>query len=286
MKKTLKLLLVFVLFAPFAADAAVMNVSLAPKNVIQGEPLMITIENIAALSEIKNATFASKKVDAFLYNGKPTILIGIDLNKKPGVYDLFIERTSGETLLQQVVIGSRKKIEAPLGIPKKLGGNTPASQKNLVTTLSKENEKLNLLFTGKKAFWTEKFRFPLASTTVTDEYGYSRQTGEYSIAHKGTDFRAKEGTKIFAMNRGVVRMASKGPVYGNTIVVDHGLGLMTFYMHLSKIYVAEGQLVLPGQVIGLSGQTGYAEMPHLHLSIRLNNTSIDPMKFMEFFQVK
>ena len=87
-----------------------------------------------------------------------------------------------------------------------------------------------------------------------------------------------------AMNRGVVRIARTGISYGKTIVVDHGLGLQTFYLHLSKIKVNVGELVLPGQIIGLSGQTGYTDAPHLHLSIRLNGVSIDPMKFMEFFK--
>ncbi|MFA6095419.1 MAG: M23 family metallopeptidase, partial [Candidatus Paceibacterota bacterium] len=69
-----------------------------------------------------------------------------------------------------------------------------------------------------------------------------------------------------------------------TIVVDHGLGLMTFYMHLSKIFVNEGELVLPGQVIGLSGDTGYAERPHLHLTVRIGGVSIDPVRFMGLFK--
>jgi murein DD-endopeptidase MepM/ murein hydrolase activator NlpD len=86
------------------------------------------------------------------------------------------------------------------------------------------------------------------------------------------------------MNRGVVRLSKKLNTYGNTVVVDHGLGLMTMYMHLSKREVVEGQLVLRGQEIGKSGQTGYAEMPHLHVSIRIAGISIDPMKFMDFFK--
>ena len=86
------------------------------------------------------------------------------------------------------------------------------------------------------------------------------------------------------MNAGVVRIAQKFPTYGNTVVIDHGLGVMTFYMHLSKIKVVKGQAVALGKEIGLSGHTGYAEQPHLHLTIRINGISIDPMKFMTFFQ--
>ena len=119
---------------------------------------------------------------------------------------------------------------------------------------------------------------------MTDVYGYSRKTGEYSIAHKGTDFRAKLGAPVTAMNRGIVRVARTFRNYGKVIVIDHGLGLMTFYLHLSKMNVNESELVKRGQRIGLSGQTGYALSPHLHLSIRINNNSIDPVKFMELFK--
>ena len=85
------------------------------------------------------------------------------------------------------------------------------------------------------------------------------------------------------MNRGVVRLVRNFRNYGKTVVVDHGLGLFAFYMHLSRIKVNEGELVRPGQVIGLSGQSGYAEKPHLHLTVRVDRISIDAMKFMALF---
>lgn len=87
-----------------------------------------------------------------------------------------------------------------------------------------------------------------------------------------------------AMNRGIVRVAKTFRNYGEVVVVDHGLGLMSFYLHLSKMKVNEGELVKRGQTIGLSGQTGYTLSPHLHLSLRINNNSIDPVKFMELFK--
>ena len=86
------------------------------------------------------------------------------------------------------------------------------------------------------------------------------------------------------MNRGIVRLAKHFRDYGNTVIIDHGLGLMTFYMHLSKIQVNVGELVRQGHMIGLSGQTGYAAQPHLHLTVRINDVSIDPIKFMALFK--
>lgn len=286
MKKIICLALqigVFFFCAPYAG-ANDKDVKIIPSQVIQGEPLMAVIEGIKDISEVKKITFGGESLGVFAYQGKPTALIGIDLRKKTGNYKLKVQFYDGETIEKIINVGAREKIEEPLGIPEKLGGNSAESQNKLVSTLAEENRSLSNLRTGKKAFWTEKFSYPLSQIFVTDIYGYSRKTGEYSIAHKGTDFRAKEGTPVMAMNRGVVRIARRYRNYGNAIVIDHGLGLMTFYLHLSKIKVNEGELVKRGQIIGLSGQTGYVLSPHLHLSVRINNNSIDPIKFMELFK--
>jgi len=260
------------------------SISVFPEHIIQGEPIRISIESVASLREIKNIKFNGKTLGVFMYKNYPTAIYGADLNIKPGEYRITAELSGGTILEKIITIEKREKIEAPLGIPEKLGGNTPQSQTRLVNTLAEENKSLLGLRTGTKAFWTEKFRFPVSNPIVTDEYGYSRKTGEYSIAHKGADFRAKEGTKVLAMNRGVVRLTREYRNYGKTVIVDHGLGLQTFYMHLSKINVNVGELVKPGQVIGLSGQTGYASEPHLHLTVRIDDISIDPIKFLELFK--
>jgi murein DD-endopeptidase MepM/ murein hydrolase activator NlpD len=270
------------LSSPGGAFAA--SIVFAPERPIQGEPLMIKIEGLSSTTTVTEIAFDSKKLGIASYNKAPVAFYGIDLGKKPGTYKARARLSDGSALEADIAIGVRRKIEAPLGIPEKLGGNTATSAAKLVDTLALENASLLNLRTGTHAFWTKPFQYPVKDPVVTDEYGYSRQTVGRSITHKGTDFRAKEGTPILAMNRGVVRVAREGRNYGKTIVVDHGLGLQTFYMHLSRIDVNVGELVLPGQTIGLSGSTGYAESPHLHLTVRLNDVSIDPMVFLGFFK--
>jgi murein DD-endopeptidase MepM/ murein hydrolase activator NlpD len=265
-------------FLPFMAMAA--EISISPLSPIQGEPVLITIH---ATSSVKEAYFGTKKLKPFPYDNSTVALYGIDLRQKTGPYVLKVFFADGSKLEQEVVVSERKKIEAPLSIPAKLGGDTATSAAKLVDTLAQENASLLNLRTGTHSFWKEPFRYPVLNPVVTDTYGYLRQTVGYSIAHKGTDFRAPTGTKVMAINRGVVRVAKEGRNYGKTIVVDHGLGLQSFYMHLSKIYVKEGELVLPGEVIGLSGMTGYAESPHLHLTIRIHDVSIDPMVFFKLW---
>jgi murein DD-endopeptidase MepM/ murein hydrolase activator NlpD len=262
------------------AFAAASEVIISPETILQGDPILVTIKDEQLPQKI---TFGGEPISVFRHKGYPAALVGVDLKKPAGNYNLRITLPNGEQIVKLVRINEREKQTAPLGIPTKLGGNTTASAANLVNTLAKENAILNTLKTGTKAFWSEKFQSPVANPIITDIYGYTRDTVGYSIAHKGTDFRAPEGTKVFAMNRGVVRLARTFRNYGKTVVVDHGLGLQTLYMHLSRIHVNEGELVLPGQLIGRSGQTGYAEKPHLHLSVKISGISIDPVKFLALF---
>ncbi len=119
---------------------------------------------------------------------------------------------------------------------------------------------------------------------VTDSFGYSRLTGAYTLTHKGTDFRAPTGTKVFAINDGEVKIARLGRNYGNTIVIDHGNGVQSFSMHLSDMKMEAGDKVKRGELIGLSGMTGYADAAHLHFTLRINDVSIDPEVFFGFFK--
>ncbi len=233
---------------------------------------------------VKKITFDGKAVPVFIYQNTPTALVGVDLNKKPGVYKLTLTLSSGKIITKNVTVSARLKIIQPLGIPEKLGGDTLQSQNNMVTTLVAENATLANIKTASTTLWTKKFIPPLKNIFITDPYGYSRQTGAYSIPHKGVDYKAKVGTEVMAINRGVVRVVHSYTDYGNTVVIDHGFGVMSFYLHLSKMNVKVGDVVSQGQMVGLSGETGYVLGPHLHLSVRIGNVSIDPVKFLELFK--
>ncbi len=258
------------------------QVRVTPDHVLQGETIFVRIDN-AQIGDVKKVSFEGKPVDVFLYESIPSALIGIDLNRKVGEYALDIEFTNGQIVSQVIKVEERKKVLEPLGIPKKLGGNTKQSQLRLVNSLAKEHVFFSAISSENHLLWSNKFIFPVAVPFVTDPYGYARKTGAYLIAHKGTDFRAPEGTEILAMNKGIVRVTRASSTYGNTVVIDHGLGLMTYYLHLSKILVKENQAVEQGQVVGLSGHTGYTFGAHLHLSLQVNRVAVDPMQFMSLF---
>lgn len=88
------------------------------------------------------------------------------------------------------------------------------------------------------------------------------------------------------MQRGIVRIAEKFTVYGNTVVIDHGKGIHTLYMHLDSISVQKNKLIEQGVEIGKSGQTGYSFGAHLHLSIWMHGIAVDPLSFMSLFNKK
>ena len=124
--------------------------------------------------------------------------------------------------------------------------------------------------------WSGDFRAPV-NAPPTDSFGTRRIfNGKLASVHKGMDFRAPMGTPVRAGNSGVVVLAR--PLYyeGNCVVIDHGLGLFTISMHLSRIDVNEGQRVSTGERIGLSGATGRVTGPHLHWAVRWKDAYLDP----------
>jgi len=129
--------------------------------------------------------------------------------------------------------------------------------------------------------WSGDFRSPVHAAP-TDSFGTRRTfNGQLASVHKGMDFRARPGTVVRAGNSGMVVLAR--PLYyeGNCVVIDHGLGLYTLSMHLSRIDVREGQRVTKGQRVGLSGATGRVTGPHLHWAVRWQNAYLDPAKLLQ-----
>lgn len=98
--------------------------------------------------------------------------------------------------------------------------------------------------------------------------------------HSGVDISAPMGTRVQSGGDGIVLEAGWDTGYGNAIVVDHGYGMSTKYGHLSKIFVVVGQEVKRGEVIGAVGMTGKATGPHLHYEVIVNETPVNPMKYL------
>jgi murein DD-endopeptidase MepM/ murein hydrolase activator NlpD len=113
--------------------------------------------------------------------------------------------------------------------------------------------------------------------------GFGQRMDPFSgegVFHSGVDISAPSGTRVECSSDGIILEAGVQSGYGNTIVVDHGFGMTTKYGHLSKIFVVVGQEVKRGQVIGAVGMTGRATGPHLHYEVIVNDTPVNPMKYL------
>ena len=117
------------------------------------------------------------------------------------------------------------------------------------------------------------------SGVITSRYGARESIRDH--AHGGLDIGAPAGTPIKATAGGTVTYAQyNSGGYGNLVVIDHGNGVQTYYGHCSKLYVSKGEKVIAGEVIGAVGSTGFSTGNHLHFEIRINDTRVNPQKYL------
>lgn len=126
------------------------------------------------------------------------------------------------------------------------------------------------------------FKFPLASyTRISDDYGNRiHPTLGVEQFHNGVDFAAPKGTAIYAAYDGIVVAATYSSSMGNYIMIDHGSGLYTIYMHASALYVSKDDVVVRGDTIAAVGSTGRSTGNHLHFSVRKDGAYTSPWNYL------
>jgi murein DD-endopeptidase MepM/ murein hydrolase activator NlpD len=130
-------------------------------------------------------------------------------------------------------------------------------------------------------YWATAFQVPVAGAKNGRNFGHRRVfNGQPRAPHSGADLRAQTGTPILAANRGRVVLAKELFYSGNAVFIDHGQGLYTTYLHLSRIDVAVGDVVERGQLLGLAGATGRVTGPHLHWGVRILDARVDPFSLV------
>lgn len=116
---------------------------------------------------------------------------------------------------------------------------------------------------------------------ISSGFGYrDAPTAGATTFHGGLDFAASSGTPVYAAEGGTVTTSRFSSTAGNYIIINHGDGMQTVYMHMSALYVSEGATVSQGQNIGAVGTTGVSTGPHLHFEVRMNGTKVDPSYYL------
>lgn len=259
--------------------------TLTPARLENGSPCLITV----ALHEEASAVtgkWQGHPVSFFSSSDHRTwfALAGVDVEVTPGTYPLTMDATLNDgahrTLHQDVSVEEAPYEKVPLSVPDKFVEPNAAAQKKIAADkIVKDKAFAN---SASKPQWTGNFLPPLLQAPQSDSFGNQRIfNGKLASVHRGLDYRAKPSTPVAAINSGRVVLAQ--PLYfeGGCVVIDHGLGLMSVYMHLSKIEIAVGKRVRRGQIIALSGATGRATGPHLHLGVRWQGSYLDPAKIFQ-----
>lgn len=167
-----------------------------------------------------------------------------------------------------------------VNIPRKPGGATEAFLALRRPELARI-DAARALVTGAQG-WRQRFVWP-AKGRISGRFGSQRvYRGEPGAYHSGLDIAGGAGTAFVAPADGVVILAAQSPftLEGNLLMLDHGMGLNSAFLHCSQILVKEGERVRQGQVIGRIGMTGRATGPHLHWSIKWRDSRLDPLLFL------
>ena len=238
------------------------------------------------------AVIALKRTDKlprFKFQGKPVVIdqqkqkyraiVGLPLNLKPGEH--FIEGHWGnEKSLQKIffAVKNKKYTTQTITIKDKRKVNPYAEDMDRILKEKKRKQKARTMYDQESV--DLNFLQPTPGI-MTGSFGRRRVfNGQARRPHSGMDIAAPEGTPVLAPSAGVVIESGDFFFSGNLVYIHHGQGLISLFAHLSKINVNIGDKVDKGQVIGEVGATGRVTGPHLHWSLGLNRTWIDPSLFL------
>ena len=210
-----------------------------------------------------------------------TALVGIDLAVKPGSYAVTADADGGAGPMH----AAYDLVVKPHAFPtRRLTVNEafvtpPASERERIDREAKLLDDIWKSPAGER-LWAGPFVRPVPGAANSAFGTRSVFNGMPRNPHGGADFLSPGGTPIHAPNHGRVVIARNLYFSGNTVVIDHGLGLFSMLAHLSAIDVHEGDLVTAGQVLGQVGATGRVTGPHLHWAVRAGGARVDPLSLL------
>jgi len=214
-------------------------------------------------------------------------LLGVDLEKPAGSYPVSVHVQSAgakpTTCSLEVAVRLGKFATESLHVDKEFVEPSPEQIKRA----NEERDRLREIFdqVTPQKLWAGGFRVPLDDVSTGGNFGKRRiLNGQPGSPHSGVDFPAATGTPVHAAQAGRVVLAQELFFSGNTVVVDHGLGIYTFYGHLSAIDVKAGDEVQSGQVLGKVGATGRVTGPHLHWGLTVERARVNPLQLISLLQ--
>ncbi|MBE2222570.1 MAG: LysM peptidoglycan-binding domain-containing protein [Anaerolineae bacterium] len=255
------------------------DIRIRPFPIQPGSTFSVYVDNL--LDGEPTGKFGEQNLHFAPYEDGYVALVGLDAFADTGTYTLALSgagKRPWRPLTQAVVVEPRPYNTQYITIPEDkahlLAPEIRAGEDALLETIYTQ-------FTPEQQ-WQDVFQYPVTSTIVTAVYGDSRSynEGPIEIFHTGIDFAGGIGTPILAPAAGVVVFSDEMALHGNTLVLDHGLGVMTAYFHLSEPSVNVGDRVAASQQIGLGGNTGLSEGAHLHWDVRVNGVAVDGLPWL------
>jgi murein DD-endopeptidase MepM/ murein hydrolase activator NlpD len=248
--------------------------------VVNGAPVLLRVKTAKPVQ-----TLSGKWLDheiSFTFDagqGAWFALAGSSQETKPGTYPIELngEDKSGRNITYRQgikVLRQRYPKVTVLKVPGRYTAPDPEQLRVIARDKEIKAEAFKSLTPERE--WKGSFQRPVTAE-ISDVFGVQRVfNGSVQSTHQGLDFRVPTGTPVSAVNSGTVILAQSLYFEGNCIVIDHGQGLLTLYLHLSEMSVKAGDHVAKGQQVGLSGGTGRATGPHLHLAVRWQGVYLNP----------
>ena len=267
-----------------AATAAHWIVGNQPTRLVNGTPVLFRVTTPTPVRTLSGNWLGHEIAFSFDASHKSWFaLAGISLETKPGAYPIQLdaETFAGEAISfeKNFSVQRQRYPRVPLKVPPRYTAPSAEDQRQIEQDKETKAEAFKTLSPGRE--WKGSFAPPV-NAEISDVFGVERVfNGSVQSTHQGLDFRVSSGTSVAAVNSGRIILARSLFFEGNCVVIDHGQGLLTLYLHLSKFLANEGDDVKKGQAIGLSGGTGRATGPHLHLAVRWQGVYLDPQVLLK-----
>jgi hypothetical protein len=266
----------------FASPAKVI---LSTTTLLPGETLRVELDGMEHNPHLK-AILAGKTYPFFAVGpNAQRALIGIRLDAKPGSYGLAFKVPPAFPAGRDDLPTEPYMIEIATKVFTIENVNFTEEKTSLMTSEHREAALIHQanLYLSRDQQWEGDFRYPVDGPII-GEFGLKRTRNNGTIDagfHKGIDLKADKGTPALAANSGTVVLASNFKAHGKTVMLNHGQGVMTIYLHLSSISVKLRQRVHKGQEIGKVGATGLATAPHVHYQVFVHGVPVDPKQWAE-----